>query len=211
MITYKLGKDINTGKIVSIQDAKKGLSCGCVCADCGKEFIAAQGEWNDWHFRHYEETDCGGGQESALHILAKKIIVENSKIILPNYGEVVYDNPTPEKKIKTIQPDVTADTSEHKLFFEIAVTHFIDYVKEKFYRQNEYKSVEIDLSKFNFLTVEGLKKEILENAENKRIIFWEKKASTDNDFLGLLGFFVLIFGLLAFFCKKLVKRNRKRR
>ncbi len=73
--SIKLGKDKITGKAVYIEDASNGLSCGCVCFDCGKDFEAVQGKRNEWHFRHHhdEETTCTGGQEIALLSLESRV------------------------------------------------------------------------------------------------------------------------------------------
>jgi len=209
MLKYKLGKNIKTGEIISIQEASKGLSCDCICPDCEKEFIAAQGEKNDWHFRHYKETDCAGGQETALHILAKKILTDNSKIYLPRYGEIVYENPIPEKYFKNIKPDITATINGHNLFFEILVTHPVDSDKENFFMQNECKSVEIDLKNFNFLSFENLKKEILDNIENKRVIYWEKEERKDNFLLIILLFILGLFTAIWLKSKMRYKRRRR--
>ena len=210
MTTFKLGIDKKTGETVSIQDAAKGLSCDCICADCKKQFVAAQGQKNEWHFRHYEETDCKGGQETALHKLAKKIIADNSKITLPFYGVVSYDNSVQEKYFQTIQPDVTATTSGQNFFFEVLVTHPVDQVKENFYKNGEHKSVEIDLKHFNF-TTENLENEVLRNIENKRLIFWEKKvvAQTNND-NSVLYFVLFLLGLLTFGLIKSSNRRSRR-
>jgi hypothetical protein len=207
MTEYKLGKDRVTGEIVVITNARRGRTCDCVCPDCKKDFVAAQGDKNEWHFRHYDKTTCKGGQETALHLLAKDIIASNTQIILPFHGTVFYDNTVKEKYFQTIQPDVTANTSGQNLFFEVLVTHRVDTAKENFYKNGEHKSVEIDLQKHAFTTREDLEKEILTNCDNKRIIFWEKKVvaekSNDNSWVLWLAFGVLAFlGLKSSFQRR---------
>lgn len=208
MTAFKLGKEKSTNRIIAIAEAKRGLTCDCVCLDCGKDYVAVQGDKNDWHFRHYDETNCKGGQETALHLLAKEIIATNSQITLPFHGTVLYDNPVKEKYFQTIQPDVTAITSGQNLFFEVLVTHLVDASKEKFYSDGEHKSVEIDLQKYEFTTREDLEKVILTDTNNKRIIFWEKKIvkEQNNDSSWV---FLLIFGVLAFFGLKFLWRGRR--
>jgi hypothetical protein len=208
MIENKLGKDRATGEIVVITDAKRGRTCDCVCPDCKKDFVAAQGDKNEWHFRHYDKTTCTGGQETALHMLAKNIIASNTQIILPFYKTVFYDNAVKEKYFQTIQPDVTANTSGQNLFFEVLVTHRVDINKENIYKNGEHKSVEIDLQNYLFTTREDLEKEILKNCNNKRIIFWEKNVveekSNDNSWI-----LWLVLGVLAFFGLKSLFQRRK--
>ncbi len=208
MKTFKLGKEKTTGKIVTIAEVKRGLTCDCVCPNCGKVFVAAQGDKNDWHFRHYEETNCKGGQETALHFLAKEIIASNSEITLPIHGTISYDNVVKEIYFQTIQPDVTANTNGQNLFFEVLVTHRVDTAKEKFYKDGEHKSVEINLQNFNFKTKEDLAIEILTKCNNKRLIFWEKKVvvekSNDNSWIGWL-----VLGVFAFFGLKSLFQKRR--
>ncbi len=208
MTTFKLGKNKTTGKIVTIAEVNRGLTCDCICPNCGKVFVAAQGDKNDWHFRHYEETDCNGGQETALHLLAKEIIANNSEITLPFHGLILYDNAIKEKYFQTIQPDVTASTNGKNLFFEVLVTHRVDLAKEKFYVDGGHKSIEIDLQNFTFTSKEDLTKEILTNCKNKRIIFWEKKVVVEesSDYSWIVW---IVFGIIAFFRLKSLSQKRR--
>ncbi len=202
MATFKLGIDNTTSKVVMIAEAKRGLDCDCICPDCKKDFVAVKGNKNDWHFRHYEETNCKGGQETALHLLAKEIIANNNQINLPFYGTVFYENAVTEKYFNTIKPDVTANTSGQNLFFEVLVTHRVDAIKEKYYRVGEHKSVEIDLQNYKFTTRIDLEIEILTNCNIKRIIYWEKKIVVkkrkDNSWIVWLIIVVLTFSGLKF-------------
>ncbi len=208
MITFKLGKDKSTGKIVAIEEVTRGRACGCICPECEKDLVAAQGEKNDWHFRHNHETTCKGGQETALHMLAKEIIASNIEITLPIHGTVSYDNCVKEKYFQTIQPDVTANSNGQNLFFEVFVTHKTDKEKENFYIDGEHKSVEIDLHKYAFATRADLEKEILINCDNKRIIFWEKKVVAEKSNYDS-WIMILFLGLLALFGLNLLFQKRK--
>ncbi len=198
-----------SGRIVFITEVPKGLSCNCICPDCGKPFLAAQGEKNEWHFRHHEETHCGGGQETALHLMAKDIIVSSSRISLRGYGSITYENPQTEKPFQGITPDVSAKTDGKDLFFEIQVTHAVDKAKETFYKDGEYKSIEIDLKNYTATAREDLAQEVLRNDSNKRIIFWEKKkvavaASRDYSWV----WWIVIAVLTYFGVKWLSKQKR---
>ena len=89
--SYKLGEEIDTGKIITIKDAQNGLKCNCICSDCKALFEAIQGTKNEWHFRHHnKDTNCKGGQETALHLLAKEIICRNTEMIVPNNAKIKY-------------------------------------------------------------------------------------------------------------------------
>jgi hypothetical protein len=208
MTEYKLSKDKATGEIVVITEARRGRTCDCVCPDCGKDFVAAQGDKNEWHFRHYDQTNCKGGQETALHLIGKKILVDNSKIAIPGHDTISYSDAVAEKGFMTKRPDVTATFENEQIFFEILVSHPVDSDKEIMFVDGQHKSIEIDLQKYTFVTREDLEKEILTNCENKRIIFWEKNvvATKNNDYN---WFLLLVFGVFAFFgLKSLLQRRR---
>jgi hypothetical protein len=195
MVGYKLGKLKDTGEIIDVYRSERGSSCNCICPDCGKDFIAAQGEKNEWHFRHKYDTTCSGGQETALHQLAKEILFKNSMISLPDYGVVNYSEAKMEKGFQGIIPDVSAIVENQDIFFEVFVTHKVENEKEKFYKNGQHKSVEVDLSNFQYSTMEALEKEVLQNNENKRIIFWElRETKTDESLRYVLIFLLSIVG-----------------
>ncbi len=212
MTSFKIGKDRTTGKAISIEVASRGLSCDCVCFDCGKVLVAAKGEKNDWHFRHYEETTCTGGQETALHKKGKEIIENGTEIVLMKYGKVEYNNAKQEIPFLAIIPDVSAllKPSGQNFFFEILVTHAVDTNKRKMYESGEHKSVEIILKDYSFTTDEKLRQDILYNGDYNETIFWEREVmieqSNDNGLLYFLLFFLTIvtFGIVK-------NSNKKRR
>lgn len=212
MISYKIGINKNTRELIFIQDANKGLSCGCICADCGKNFVAVKGQKNEWHFRHFEESNCKGGQETALHLLAKRIISKNSKINLPYYGEISYENATEEIYFTKFIPDVTAIVNGEKMFFEVRVTHAVDSRKEDFYKKGKHKSIEIDLKDYHFTSYEHLENRIINEIESKKIIYWEnpniEKEGVD---IRIILFGILLFlGFSIFACSVDNKRKSKR-
>jgi hypothetical protein len=207
MKIHKLAVDKKSGAVVSIQEVPNGLSCHCICPDCKKTFVAVQGQKNDWHFRHYEETNCKGGQETALHQLAKEIILTNSRLDIPTYGTIIYESPHAEMPFQKIIPDVTAKIIDENLFFEIHVTHAVDERKKKFYTDGEHKSIEIDLRNYTFTTRENLAFHVLSNIGNKHIIFWKKKvvATAGPDYSWILWIAIVIF--TYFGMKGLFKRT----
>jgi hypothetical protein len=200
-ILYKFGKDIKTGEPVFIKDASNGLSCGCVCFECGKEFEAMQGGKKDWYFKHYNnDTNCNGGQETALHKLAKKIIADNNEMPWSSSEIVSYINAVQENRFHEIIPDVTAtsnkDSNKENIFFEILVTHPVGEEKEKFYTEGKHKSIEIDLRNYSFTTPEKLENDVLRNIDNKRVIFpkEEEKATTKPDLFDYIIYGILVVG-----------------
>jgi hypothetical protein len=69
--------------MVGPEDVERGRACNCTCAECGGELIAAQGDKNIWHFRHDKGAVCEHGYETAIHKMAKQLLLEEQRIALP--------------------------------------------------------------------------------------------------------------------------------
>lgn len=168
-----------TGEAIHIDKADNGLDCGCYCTVCDKDFIAVQGKSlrpREWHFRHHgeKESNCPGGAETALHKLAKQIIVGSSSMTLPKFGVIDYTDPVAEKMHLTTRPDVTVTYKDGVAYFEVAVNHFIEPEKEIFFTRGLYRSVEIDLSRLApDASLPETEHAVLHDPENKHVIFWE--------------------------------------
>src|SRR3954471_18828483 len=73
-------------KMVSPTEVESGLSCGCVCAECGGRLIARHSERGlvQSNFAHESETrNCNGGVETSIHLMAKDIIRFAKHVRLP--------------------------------------------------------------------------------------------------------------------------------
>lgn len=172
----KIAQDINTNKVVHIDNAKNGLACNCRCLKCLENLVAVQGVKNEHHFRHDKNIDCKGSQETALHMLGKQIIIDNNKINLPKVGTIIYTNPIAEKYLGQIIPDVTVSYNEEDIYFEVAVSHFIEPHKKEYYESNKLKCVEIDLRDFDLIfTYNEIEDTILKQTRNKKLYGWELK------------------------------------
>lgn len=81
---------LRDGKIVHISelsDTDRGLACFCTCPACGVDLQARLGQGKRRpHFSHHNEAcNIATAQETALHLLAKEILLENNHIWLPAY------------------------------------------------------------------------------------------------------------------------------
>ncbi len=209
IIKYSL--DQQTGKSMFIKNVLNGLSCNCICAKCGKKMVAVQGAEKEWHFRHHEDTDCIGGQETAIHKLAKQIIIDNSEMLIEK-EVLLYSEARQEESFLSIIPDVTILSSGENVYFEIAVTHHVESSKENFYKNGFYKSIEIDLSNISYnITPNELEHIVLRDTSNKRKIFWSieqsnKKTNSEN-FIWVILLAIGTFFLL--FWRRKPRRNRR--
>ena len=84
LLTYTYDKG---GNLIHIDSVENGNNCGCTCPHCKEPLCAKnRGEIQTHHFSHQSGTDCEGAYETAVHLLAKKILVECKKL------RVFYDN-----------------------------------------------------------------------------------------------------------------------
>ena len=169
---------LRDGKIVYVEELDKekeyGLRCNCKCPCCGEPLVARiKGTKREKHFAHYSGSDCVGGYESAIHILAKEILEDGTSIKLPpvisdyaNVGYIVINGEikfksvlsdgllfTPEagktkveEQLGEIRPDVLIEKDGRKLIVEILVTHAVDEKKKHIIQDLGISCIEIDFS-----------------------------------------------------------------
>jgi hypothetical protein len=159
-------------KVLNIKDVDSGLACGCNCPHCGSQLIARKGEKNIHHFAHYNADECDLATETALHLLAKELLLESRFIQLPclkaSASEIDRNGTRHEVQSfrdRTItglrdlkaevsqvdyRPDLSGFTNHGiPLDIEIKVTHAVDEDK-KLKAMTAYRDmIEIDLSQIN--------------------------------------------------------------
>lgn len=177
--------------LVSIDEVKNGLDCNCICPSCKAKLVARNnGEIREHHFAHYKNSSCATGYQTSLHLLAKELISEKKKIILPPaYCDTFYENPNKEEgyyfkeeeiekerlltnvdvkcevKENGIIPDLIAESDNIKLYIEIYVTHKVDKEKSQIVKQNNVSMIEINLSKEDrLISKEELSKYLFEDS-----------------------------------------------
>jgi len=72
------------GNVVTADIVDRGLACGCTCPDCGERLIANHGTGiKQPYFSHESGAECEAAYETALHLLAKEVLAEERRILLP--------------------------------------------------------------------------------------------------------------------------------
>ena len=71
---------VRDGQCVGINEVECGRKCGCVCAACGHQLVAKQGEIRAWHFAHDVQSDCNNMGETHIHLAAKQILRDRKKL-----------------------------------------------------------------------------------------------------------------------------------
>jgi hypothetical protein len=172
MIEIAWARRKSDGRIVGVDQVANGLACECVCTKCERPLVAAQGDINQHHFRHYADdagSSCGGGQETALHLLAKTIVMEAASIHLP--GNEVRDILSAELEPTRgdVRPDVLIRTPLGEVAVEIAVEHRTGDAKIERLVAMGLPAAEIDISVYRgaLLSSEELKEVVLSTAARR--------------------------------------------
>lgn len=144
------------GRLVAPENVARGRDCNCRCPNCDWPLIANQGEQTRPYFSHDRGPECVGGFETAVHKMAKQIILDHLTVVLPAHsveitvpvtseddvltGSVLY----PERLVQLVSavsekqaeepgrwiPDITATLKNNaKLYIEIKVTHGVERPK----------------------------------------------------------------------------------
>ena len=163
-----------------IDNVPNGYNCGCVCTKCGKPLNARQGDVNEHSFAHQKEDgDCGYGPESALHCLAKQIIADNKKVMVPPCDRMPYGGMLEFEKVETEirkyrkdqQPDVIGEDKGGKEWcIEISYKNPLDEKRRKKYIDDKRYCLEIDISDINVEQDEEASelRDFLLNSDDKR-------------------------------------------
>ncbi|MEZ2416224.1 hypothetical protein ACA086_14785 [Muriicola sp. E247] len=207
-----LGKIIGTEKIAHISKVENGLKCNCECVECGEKLIAVNNKNNkrEIHFRHEIESDCKGGIETALHLLAKQIVAENNSIRLADNKYFEYSKSEIEVTLSDYSPDVIIEKTEsnQKWLIELAVTSFIGTEKLEKIKRDNLNCLEIDLNKVDRkINSSELKELIINNLENRTILNQEnteidKEKSDENYWVYAIGILIAFLGFRRLFKRK---------
>ncbi|WGS45210.1 competence protein CoiA family protein [Burkholderia sp. JSH-S8] len=152
------------GRLVAARDLPKYAEGPFRCAACRSPVILKQGEVRTWYFSHRPGSDCAKGFETALHLLAKQILLEHRHLRAP--ALVCVDESLLEEDITVcdehivswdvagevekwmggIRPDFVADCGDQLLIVEVVVTHEPDDSKLAQLDSLAIPALEIDLS-----------------------------------------------------------------
>ena len=140
---------LKNGNLVFINEVERGLECGCTCPHCGSRLMAKKGEINQHHFAHYDAENCGRSLETAIHMLAKEILIHEKFVTLPGANDLSELACIEiERRRFGYVADVGAlivDTGE-VIDIEIKVTHEVDIGKRERVISNNALMMEIDLA-----------------------------------------------------------------
>jgi hypothetical protein len=150
-LKYALFKD----SIVHISEVSSGLNLNNYrCPKCNSFLIAKKGDIRVHHFAHYNYENCQGAQETALHKLAKEILLQEKVVAIPNINNpeqwafIEFDEVKQEVRVFNLIVDVLGYFNNNELAIEIKVTHEVDLRKIAVVKEKEIDMIEIDLSSY---------------------------------------------------------------
>lgn len=208
MSEIKLKYGLKNGHIISISDIpleEYGERCSCICPTC-KEPLSAKIRMKGnrkKHFAHRNNHSCDtvSAQQTALHMLAKELIVEEKQVTLPGIvvdsdRHLISSKPEHqprkfqiedirlEKKVSDIVPDIVLTIQGKQCLTEIAVTHFVDTEKKVKIQELKIPLFEIDLSNcyHSEMTRDEIRQAVLFDGSNRRWIYNPKEMEAQNEY-----------------------------
>lgn len=197
LLTYGL----SDSKLKHISEVANGLACNCICPNCKHPLVAKNNPLNikAGHFAHYSIQECEGAIETALHILAKEILLNTKKLKTPNYHydynpsninsifkksrEITFDKVFLEKPInidgEKVIPDAICEINNRQIYIEFAFSHFIDETKRAKLKKSDTACIEINL-KEQLLDEEFLKRFFISDSPDK---YWITNSYLDQKYL----------------------------
>ncbi len=142
------------GELTHISEVDSGLIENCLCPKCGGLLIAKKGDVRKHHFAHYNFENCLGAQETAIHLLAKDILLHERCISLESNTNqdtsnlVNFDAVSLEVREHGLVYDAVGYKGDFSLAIEIKVTHEVDSRKREIVVNQGIRMIEIDLAAY---------------------------------------------------------------
>lgn len=107
------------GRLYRPETVDRGKKCGCHCPECKVPLIAKCSVAGRFYFAHHRGAECPGGYETALHKMAKQILLDAGRVWLP------------ERDVLLSFPLVFGETLSETLHLDPREVHFVSAVSEK--------------------------------------------------------------------------------
>ena len=172
-----------------VNEVESGLACNCYCPHCRARLIAINSkperESKAHHFAHERGSDCVWSDESSLHKLAKEVLAEEQKIMLPVLqGESVarqleFDSVEQEARDPEtgLIPDCVCYYGGQKLWVEFKRTHEVDTKKADKIRSAKIDCIEIDINVCE-INKDAVRQFIVEESTNRVWVYNSKTQQT---------------------------------
>lgn len=187
---------------------ERGLACGCICVECGRDLVAHLGKVKAAHFQHAtDDVICDPQPMTLLHAFARDYIARRQHLWLPGLVEDFSDDrwgSTWRERFETLDtnaairdgateaqqgsfvPDVLLTLEgERKLAIEVKYSHAVDEEKSFKFRTHRLDCLEFDVSDLapSLATTALLEQVLLERARWK----WIWNAERDRAWFSFLA------------------------
>jgi hypothetical protein len=149
------------GDLVHVSEDAAKTRADLLCPSCETAVIAVKGPIRAHHFRHRSRAACVAGTETALHLLAKRVLAENPRLdappivarcgrreeVLRPAFRMTLTNVRLEAREPGVVPDLAAEAEGASVFIEVVVTHRVDDAKRAKLAARGVSTLEIDLSR----------------------------------------------------------------
>lgn len=168
-----------------INEVESGLACKCFCPHCRARLIAINSkpetESKAHHFAHERGSDCVLSAESELHKLAKEVLAEEKKIMLPiihgesNARQLEFDSVEQESRDPEtgLIPDCVCSYGGQILWVEFKRTHEVDTKKADKIRNAKIDCIEIDI-KDHKISKDVLRHFLVEESTNREWVYYSR-------------------------------------
>ncbi|MGB0893787.1 MAG: hypothetical protein ACPGUD_05215 [Parashewanella sp.] len=166
MLVYAIEK--KSMRPVNVNEVQNGKDCGCFCPECKDDLIAKNNctEMSN-HFAHQNFVESRACLMTQLHTAAQYYFLSLEEVLLPEVS-FLHDGTRLSSPEQTVQvnssqreatvgkyfADVLLATSVGVIVIEVAVTHYNEEQKTKYYIDNCIGSLEYDLGDFRDLSVD---------------------------------------------------------
>ncbi|WP_411274204.1 hypothetical protein [Daejeonella sp.] len=156
-----------------------GLKCNCICHDCKGALEAVLNTRRRKHFRHSNKNNCNPSPETELHLLAKKIILDNTELYIAGIGMRAYTDPVTEVWCNDLVPDATVIFDGFPLYIEIVVTNPISNAKFLKYRESHSPVLVINLAEEDrMIDYAALEQMVIREESNRYILSYPKRPAS---------------------------------
>lgn len=189
----------STGRVVEARTLSREDAGPFHCAACKSPLVAKRGDINVWHFAPKTEGNCETAFETAVHAMAKQILLDARYFRTPSLicrayvlpsdmdihlcGERTVHWEAPgevELPLGDIRPDFVVSVGDERLIIEVAVTHFSSKGKKAKLNALQIPAVEVDLSDVpRAVTAADLKTRLLDSIDDKSWLYYPGLLETE--------------------------------
>jgi hypothetical protein len=170
VLQLALDEKNKNGNLLSIYAVEVGKNCACFCPECLEPLEAKNKNKSAdkpllkgqkiAHFAHYDGSICASAPETAIHLLAKKVLQETKTLFVPSIyhrnielwvgQKILFDNVEVEKEKRgnsfIIKPDAILVKAGKELFVEFFKTHKVDSEKTEKIKKINTSCIEININ-----------------------------------------------------------------